>query len=137
HGLISRPTPVRIRPPQLFGLEVLRQHATLVSVEDRVRFPAGPLLRCSISGGRKAVIRRRRKPDSVGSIPTPLTLISFVSRLMARRRPQGDLWQNPRPSIMEQTSGSAGGAPTIRGPQEGRVSACRPLRRWRQLTATT
>lgn len=42
HGLISRPTPVQIRPPQL-GLEVLRQHAALVSAEGRVRLPAGPL----------------------------------------------------------------------------------------------
>lgn len=30
HGLISRPTPVQIRPPQLPGLEVLRRHTTLV-----------------------------------------------------------------------------------------------------------
>ena len=42
HGLMSRPTPVRIRPPQL-GLEVLWPHAALVSAEDRVRAPAGPL----------------------------------------------------------------------------------------------
>ena len=43
HGLISRSTPVQIRPPQLHGLEVLRPHAALVSAEDRVRSPAGPL----------------------------------------------------------------------------------------------
>ena len=35
--------PVQIRPPQLEGLEVLRPHAALVSAEDRVRPPAGPL----------------------------------------------------------------------------------------------
>ena len=84
HGLISRPTPVQIRPPQQ-GLEVLRPHAALVSAEDRVRPPAGPLMGCSSNrktppsqggnrgaiprrstraGGRKAVIRRPWKPET-------------------------------------------------------------------------
>ena len=94
HGLISRSTPVQIRPPQLYGLEVLWPHAALVSAEDRVRPPAGPLWGCSSNrktppsqggnrgaiprrstraGGRKAVIRRPWEPESVGSTPTPLT----------------------------------------------------------------
>src|SRR5947209_4289425 len=93
---MSRPTPVRIRPPQLAGLEVLRPHAALVSAEDRVRPPAGPLEERAAgrrgrrrrrkaeigvrlpggplqAGGRQAVSRRPWEPDSVGSIPTPLT----------------------------------------------------------------
>ena len=60
HGLISRPTPVRIRPPQLDGLEVLRQHTTLVSVEGRVRFPAGPLNILGCCQEEDAAVARRR-----------------------------------------------------------------------------
>ena len=107
HGLISRPTPVQIRPPQLDGLEVLWPHAALVSAEDRVRPPAGPLGGCSSNrktppsqggnrgaiprrstraGGRKAVIRRPWEPESVGSTPTPLT-VEWARGPTGRRQP--------------------------------------------------
>ena len=44
HLLDVEATPqVRVLPGVLTGLEVLRPHAALVSAEDRVRFPAGPL----------------------------------------------------------------------------------------------
>src|SRR5262249_54425028 len=41
--------------------------------EMRVQFPRGPL-----SGGRKAVIRQRRKLEIVGSIPTPLIYLLLI-----------------------------------------------------------
>ena len=49
-----------------FGLEVLWQHATLVSVEDRVRLPAGPLNEWGrmFRGGESAL-----QADWMGSTP--------------------------------------------------------------------
>jgi hypothetical protein len=116
HGLISRPTPVQIRPPQLDGLEVLRPHAALVSAEDRVRPPAGPLLGCSSnrktppsqggnrgaiprrstrSGGRKAVIRPPWERENVGSTPTPLTDMGLWSNGKTPAWRAGDAGSTP------------------------------------------
>src|SRR3954451_158423 len=71
---MSRPTPVRIRPPQLAGLEALRPHAALVSAADRVRPPAGPLEEGLLVEEEDAAVARRKSgcdSPAVHCYPSP------------------------------------------------------------------